>query len=235
MSRHRIPKCTFLPFPFNHFLDSCIPFTTVPVHTNLLSTPSTLLQITQNPVPHITLTFLGHLPKWHSRPQVVSNAKKECQRKMCCRLQPSSIGACCYASTVLGSSDIDEFRLQRRRCHSRSPFIHPARSTPPHRPQLNLWEATPMPSPYKAKNSLYSSSRDCARFPAIIVTCRESSLTGWYSHTEPSVRHPITQSLRGKSSVIWMWMVTLQGSILYKKVHGRSVLEHISVSQNCLL
>jgi hypothetical protein len=187
-------------------------------------------------------TYYPHLfrspPQMAFQTSTISNAKNECQRRMCCRLQPSSICACCFASassTVPGSSGIGDFRLQRRRCHSRSPFIHPARCTPPHRPQPSLWEATPMRSPYKAKNSLYSSSRDCARFPAIIVTCRESSLTGWYSHTEPSDRHPITQSLRGKSSVIWMWMVTLQGSILYKKVHGRSVLEHISVSQNCLL
>jgi hypothetical protein len=45
--------------------------------------------------------------------------------------------------------------------------------------------------------SIYSPLSDCARYPDIIITCRESSLAEWNSLTKPSVRRPRGFHLKG--------------------------------------
>jgi hypothetical protein len=68
--------------------------------------------------------------------------------------------------------------------------------------------------------SIHPLKRLCSvsscRFPAVIVTCRVSSLIGWNSHTKPSTRRPLRQLLnrnlhsldgqyKGRDTVLRSW------------------------------
>jgi hypothetical protein len=60
-----------------------------------------------------------------------------------------------------------------------------------------------------AGHTVYSPLSDCALFPAIIVTCRESSLKGGNSHTKASARRPLRQSLNGNLRLYGLYYILL--------------------------
>jgi hypothetical protein len=74
------------------------------------------------------------------------------------------------------------------------------------------------PPPLRCKIS--SPLSDCGRFPAIIVTCRISSLKKWNSHIKSPVRPPSRQSLKEWSLRLKM-DGRLKGCILYAGLRMR--------------
>jgi hypothetical protein len=106
-----------------------------------------------------------------------------------------------YEGVPQPASKVGRGKHDQVRCRSKAAQIRQLRVEHLHETQLFQF-------------TVHSRISDHARVPAVMVTCRISSLIGWNSHTKSSGRRPLRQSLRGNPR-LYGW--SLKGLYIHLK------------------